>query len=76
MGSGAVRKRTLLDSLGLRTTILPGGLPRLGSIETELLFHISSFDGLGLFAAGIEQLHQRLVVPREFDFTIEVVDLG
>jgi len=54
MGSGAVRKRTLLDSLGLRTTILPGGLPRLGSIETELLFHVSSFDGLGLFAAGIE----------------------
>jgi hypothetical protein len=50
--------------------------PRTGSIEIELLFYISSVDGLGLFAARIEQLHQSLVVPCEFNLPIEVVDLG
>jgi hypothetical protein len=55
---------------------LAGRSPRLGSIETELLFNIRRFERFSLFAAGIEKLHQSFVVPREFDFAIEVIDLG
>jgi hypothetical protein len=55
---------------------LAGHFARIDLSEPELLFHIGSFDGPGLFAARIEQFHQSFVVPREFDFTIEVIDLG
>lgn len=42
---------------GWRVAGLPVGLPLSSLIETELLFQLSRFYGLDLFAAGIEKFH-------------------
>lgn len=40
-------------------------------VETELFFDFGRFESFCMFASGIEEFHQGLVVPCQFDLPTE-----